>query len=127
MERLVVVVDPTTGKRTEHRLDDVDDLPAATRRAIRATGPAPAAPRWGAGAMSAPTLAELVAAEVAAELERRRRDLALMRRTGWGYLVAAVVVGTYWGVWGPSPLLALVPPLVCLGAWWLSMRAGARR
>lgn len=84
VERLVVVVDPTTGKRTEHRLDDVDDLPAATRRAIRATGPAPAAPRWGAGAMSAPTLAELVAAEVAAELERRRRDLALMRRTGWG-------------------------------------------
>lgn len=77
--------------------------------------------------MSAPTLAELVDAEVAAELERRRRDLALMRRTGWGYLVAAVVVGTYWGVWGPSPLLALVPPLVCLGAWWLSMRAGARR
>ena len=47
VERLVVVVDPTTGKRTEHRLDDVDDLPAATRRAIRAQLAPPPPPRDG--------------------------------------------------------------------------------
>ena len=46
VERLVVVVDPT-GKRTEHRLDDVDDLPAATRRAIRAQLAPPPPPRDG--------------------------------------------------------------------------------
>ena len=47
VERLVVVVDPTTGNRTEHRLDDVDDLPAATRRAIRAQLAPPPPPRDG--------------------------------------------------------------------------------
>jgi hypothetical protein len=78
--------------------------------------------------MSAPTLAELVAAEVAAELERRRRDPrphAPHRLGGtWSPLSWSAPTGVSGG---PSPLLALVPPLVCLGAWWLSMRAGARR